>query len=313
MHKVVFPPCCLTWGQTMVQLMKIMVTSLKISHACTVALSAPKPTASHRWPSLCWRLLDTHGQVWVTLFWRSLFLSLWSQCTQGFVCALQESVSPVLCWWLHGEVNGDLLQQSLCHTQVYWIQSPWPGSSPLLTHTYTGDTQTQFLLSLCGVFGSWYTQGLFEHSKHLWNVWGLILNAIPPLLPSCWGLSFAFGHEVSFLLVRSNILLSTVAQQWFVILEFFLSGIPSLCGLSVAHQALLSMDFFRQEYWNELLFPPPGDLPDLGIELTFLWIFTAFRFFSTEPPSFPGGSVMKNLPAQKLTTWCRIFLPMQET
>ena len=25
---------------------------------------------------------------------------------------------------------------------------------------------------------------------------------------------------------------------------------------------------FRQEYWNELPFPPPGDLPDPGIELT---------------------------------------------
>ena len=36
--------------------------------------------------------------------------------TQGFVCALQESVSPVLCkfWLLHGGVNGDLLQEGLC-------------------------------------------------------------------------------------------------------------------------------------------------------------------------------------------------------
>ena len=268
-------------------------------HCCTQCpQTCSRPLLTHASAGDSWTLIGKSGLL--SLGW-SLFLSLWSQCTQGFVCALQESVSPVLCWWLHGGVNGDLLQESLCHTQVYWIQSPWPGSSPLLTHTYTGDTQTQFLLSLCGVFGSWYTQGLFEHSKHLWHVWGLILNAIPPLLPSCWGFSFAFKHGVSFFLVRSNILLWTVAQQRFVILEFFLSSIPSLCGLFVAHQALLSMDFFRQEYWNELLFPPPGDLPDLGIELTFLWIFTAFRFFSTEPPSFPGSSVMKNLPAQKLT------------
>ena len=28
---------------------------------------------------------------------------------------------------------------------------------------------------------------LFEPSEHLWQVWGLILNAILPLLPSCWG------------------------------------------------------------------------------------------------------------------------------
>ena len=26
------------------------------------------------------------------------------------------------------------------------------------------------------------------------------------------------------------------------------------------HQALLCMGFFRQESWNELPFPPPGDL-----------------------------------------------------
>ena len=35
---------------------------------------------------------------------------------------------------------------------------------------------------------------------------------------------------------------------------------------TVAHQAPLSMEFSRQEYWSELLFPSPGDLPDLGIE-----------------------------------------------
>ena len=33
-----------------------------------------------------------------------------------------------------------------------------------------------------------------------------------------------------------------------------------------AHQALLSMGFFRQEYWSGLPFPPPRDLPDQRIE-----------------------------------------------
>ena len=32
------------------------------------------------------------------------------------------------------------------------------------------------------------------------------------------------------------------------------------------HQAPLSMGFSRQEYWIGLPFPPPGDLPDPGIE-----------------------------------------------
>ena len=34
----------------------------------------------------------------------------------------------------------------------------------------------------------------------------------------------------------------------------------------VAHQAPLSMGLSSQEYWSGLLFPPPGDLPDPGIE-----------------------------------------------
>ena len=37
---------------------------------------------------------------------------------------------------------------------------------------------------------------------------------------------------------------------------------------TVAHHAPLSMGFFRQEYWNGLPFPPPGDLPNPGIEST---------------------------------------------
>ena len=35
---------------------------------------------------------------------------------------------------------------------------------------------------------------------------------------------------------------------------------------TVACQAPLSMEFSRQEYWSGLPFPPPGDLPDPGIE-----------------------------------------------
>ena len=35
---------------------------------------------------------------------------------------------------------------------------------------------------------------------------------------------------------------------------------------TVAHQAPLTMEFSRQEYWSGLPCPPPGDLPDPGIE-----------------------------------------------
>ena len=36
---------------------------------------------------------------------------------------------------------------------------------------------------------------------------------------------------------------------------------------TVAHQAPLSMGFSRQEYWNGMPFPSPGDLPDSRIKL----------------------------------------------
>ena len=58
--------------------------------------------------------------------------------------------------------------------------------------------------------------------------------------------------------------------------------LPSCLTLwTVALQAPLSMGFSRQEYWNELPFPPPGDRPDPGIELTSLLSpALAGRFFT---------------------------------
>ena len=54
------------------------------------------------------------------------------------------------------------------------------------------------------------------------------------------------------------------------------------------HQTLLSMGFSRQGYWNGLLFPPPGDLPNPGIELASpASPALTDRFFTTEPSRKP--------------------------
>ena len=51
---------------------------------------------------------------------------------------------------------------------------------------------------------------------------------------------------------------------------------------TVAHQSPLSMGFSKQEYWSGLLHPPPGDLPNPGIELAPLTFpALASRFFNT--------------------------------
>ena len=54
---------------------------------------------------------------------------------------------------------------------------------------------------------------------------------------------------------------------------------------TVAHQAPLSVEFSRQEYWIGLPFLPPGDLPDPGIEPVSLAL--AGEFFISEPPGKP--------------------------
>ena len=162
----------------MVEVMKTMVTSFQRPHACTATLQCPRPCS--RPPPTCASTGDSRtlrgesGSVSVG----SLLPSPGSWCVQGSVCALQESVSPVLCmfWRLYGGVNGNLLQEGICHTQVCCTQSPCPCSSPLLTRTSAGDTQSWLCLSLCGVSGSWCAQGMFEPSERLWRVWSLSLT-----------------------------------------------------------------------------------------------------------------------------------------
>ena len=105
-------------------------------HTQVCCTQNPAPVAGHCCPV---PLQETQTQ-----FWLSLCGDYGSWCAQDFVCALQESVSPVLpkFWWLYGGVNCNLLQEGFCHTQVCSTQSPCPCSRPLLTHTSKGDTQT---------------------------------------------------------------------------------------------------------------------------------------------------------------------------
>ena len=54
---------------------------------------------------------------------------------------------------------------------------------------------------------------------------------------------------------------------------------------TVAHQARLSIEISRQEYWSGLPFPTPGDPPDPGIKpISLVSPALAARFFTTEPP-----------------------------
>ena len=64
-----------------------------------------------------------------------------------------------------------------------------------------------------------------------------------------------------------------MSNQHIVYLTLYVHGLsaaqscPILCDpeWTVAYQAPLSMEFSKQEYWSEVPFSTPGDLPDAAI------------------------------------------------
>ena len=182
--------------------MKIMVTFFKRSHACSAIVHALNPAAGHHQPTPPLETPRHTGKSGAVSFRVTAPFS-WVLVHKVLLC-LPRVYFPVLCKFsrLCGGVNGDVLQEGLCHTPT---QSLCTCSSPQLTYTSTGNAQTQFCVSLCECPESWYTQGLFEPSERLWQEWGLILNANSPLLPSCWGCSLALAYGVSLLKINSKI------------------------------------------------------------------------------------------------------------
>ena len=76
-------------------------------------------------PRLHQRLLDTPRQVWVSLL-RGHCSFILGPGAHKFLFVPARVYFPVLCkfWQLYGGVNGDLLQEGLCHTQICCTQSP---------------------------------------------------------------------------------------------------------------------------------------------------------------------------------------------
>ena len=70
-----------------------------------------------------------------------------------------------------------------------------------------------------------------------------------------------------------------------------------------SHQLPLSMGFSRQEHWNGLQFPPPGDLPDPGIEPP----YPAFVGWLL-PLSHIGGPLLKPM-VLSISPWLVIQIP----
>ena len=114
----------------MLEVMKIMTTTFKMSHAGTATHSAPSLAAGHRQPTLQ-PPLETPGHSWAILdqsLVGSLLLSPGSWCAQGSVCALQKSVSPVLCkfWWLYGGLMATTFKRAYATPRSTAPRAPAP-------------------------------------------------------------------------------------------------------------------------------------------------------------------------------------------
>ena len=109
-------------------------------------------------------------------------------------CLCPPSVNfPGLCkfWQLCGGINGGILQESLCHTQVCCTQSPCPCGSPLLTHISIGQAQTALSQSLRGPW-------VLVRPRFVRTLWasleGMGFELDSPTI--FWDFSFAPGHGV---------------------------------------------------------------------------------------------------------------------
>ena len=197
MGRAVFPPCCLTWGQTMVEVMKIMGPPSKGPRHALPHSVPPAPQQATTDRCLHQRLLVTHRQIWVSLLWGHCCFLL-GPGAHKLLFVPSKSLFPQSCVSSGGPMVGLMVTSPNrayakgCVTQICCTQSPFPCSRPLLTCTSTGDTQRQIWLSLCGISGSWCVQGF------VWALWASLVGMAfdskcefaPPAALLGYGVSF---------------------------------------------------------------------------------------------------------------------------
>ena len=82
---------------------------------------------------------------------------------------------------------------------------------------------------------------------------------------------------INFYILNYESMITYLQQTWKIqnkvtcssticVLSCFSPMQPFANPWTVAHQVLLFMGFSKQEYWSGLPWPPPGDLPNPGIE-----------------------------------------------
>ena len=122
--------------------------------------------------------------------------------------------------------------------------------------------------------------------------WGAISQVAVLILPQT-RLSLKLSSYASFFSSQDNVI--TITHEYLDQNHFHRMCVCVLthfgCLRLIAPQASLSMGFCRQEYWTGLSCPPPGDLPDPGIEPASLTSNLHWQVGSL--PLGPLGNIMR--------------------
>ena len=145
-----------------------------------------------------------------------------------------------------------------------------------------------FLYLLYTLIKLYYTKALSDQASSLVSDWILLLRG-PRILVSSRDSTTTFPKEAPTSLTKNanlfnffvNIQVQLIVSNFICTAQWCQLQLPcyilnaaavlshvrlSVTPRAVAHQAPLSMGFSRQGYWSGLPFPPPGDLPNPGIE-----------------------------------------------
>ena len=115
-----------------------------------------------------------------------------------------------------------------------------------------------------------------HRAAHLWNV--LLTSGL---------LSRGGQRSLCFLLslISTNNCVHSIPKTDVVVQSLSWSDSVQPHGLNKDCQAPPSIGFSRQEYWSALPCPPPGDLPNPGIEpMSLISLVLAGKFLTLVPP-----------------------------
>ena len=121
------PSLLFTWGQTMVEVMKIMVISFKRSQVCTAIVGAPNPGASHHQSKYS---LETPGHSQASLLWGHCFFLLGLDAQDSFMPS--RSLRGGMRRWWPAAGLGHRVQQCIMgpfeggHHYLHYLHHSWP-------------------------------------------------------------------------------------------------------------------------------------------------------------------------------------------